>query len=378
MTAGPDAASGADGSRGRIRATLFTDPLSIDSWRHRPTVRRLGYVFRDVAWTPRAAVALPDRLDGERAREFAATAADAAEATGLPLADDAFAEGVPASWAACEALAAVRAVAPGRALAFHRRVQAEAFGGGRPPADARALGALAADVGVDADEVAAAVGSRRATAAVGADLERARATVAALDDLEVRGAPDRLPLGDRLLTDAPAGDEGTTPADDDGATPTDDDGATPMDDEGTTPMDDEGTTPTDDAEAAVFAPPVVRIDAGDETVVVDVRAGFDEFVDVFGRIDPDLGHLDHTADKLGRRAMRAYGMPKAAAEQLTHGQYGERIASFLADDGPAFTPEIAACLDLDPATVRDAARDLVLASDVTSTATGAWRRVPEE
>jgi len=35
-------------------------------------------------------------------------------------------------------------------------------------------------------------------------------------------------------------------------------------------------------------------------------------------------------------------------------------------------------VDLDPATVRDAARDLVLASDVTSTATGAWRRVPEE
>lgn len=355
-----------------LHAELFCDPYATGLWRHRSLLVHVAYAFSELEWTVRPVVAVPAPLSGSSASAYAESARRAGTAAGLPVADDLFADGVPASWGACEALTAVRATEPAAALPYLHRLASRVFAAGSPPETPAELADLATSLpGVDADVVREAVGSRRAAAAVGRDLERGRDLFARLEAHEVRGDPESVPLGPRLYgdgrlppeplrrrsVDENTGGESSNEDDADGS----DGGAADAEANG-----------TDDSEPRVPRAPLVRIVAGEYTVVVDPRTGFDEFVDVLRRYDPDLGDLDWQARLHGRHVMRAYGMGKRTAENLSSERYADKVRTILADVDEAFVPDLAACADLDPDTCRVAVRELKLRGDVERTDGGGW------
>lgn len=350
-----------------LHAELFCDPYAVQSWRHRPTLKHVAYAFPELRWTPRPVVAHPDAVEGEAATAFAADARRAGTDAGLPVAEDALAEGVPASWRACEALVAARSMDAAGAFELYNRLSARLFAGGDPARTADEIAAVAADVdGLDADAVRAAVGTRRATAAVGRDLEIGAQLLARIEEFEVRGTPGRLPLADRLLGDpvAPLDSEsGWEPA------PADED--EPGEDEETeSPEADESP-----ADPEVPAPPVVRVRAGDYTVVVDPAAGHQEFADVLQRFDADIGRPAWKEKIYGRKAMRAYGMEKRTAENITGENYPEKARAVLEETGESFVADVAACTDLDPDTIRVALRKLGTDGGAERGPAGGWRPV---
>lgn len=345
-----------------VTAHLFCDPFAVAGWHHQPDLRHVEYAFPEVTWRLRPIVAHPTPLEGEDATAFAEAAADAGRGAGLPVEEGRLANGVPASWAACEALVRVQADAPDRALSVLRRLRAETFARGRPPASARTLGALADRVGnVEPGRIEEAVGSRRATAAVGRNLERGRSLVESLPDGEVRGDPKTMPLAERLIWDGAATGEPAGDGDRDG---------------GSGRADDDAPR-TESSVDRVPAPPLVEFRSGERTVVVDPAQGFDEFADVLRGFDADLGELDWDAAIHGREAMQAYGLEKRTAENLSNEQFAPKVRDVLSRLDDAFVAEIAACADLDPDTTRVAVRELSVDGLAERTPTGAWRLVPE-
>lgn len=356
----------------RVTGELFCDPLAVAGWRHLPLLRQVEYTFPEVDWVLRPVVAHPTAPAGEAREELAERARRAGEASGLPVDAESLVGSFPASWPACEALAVAQSTAPGTAMAYLRQLRVETFAAGSPPADPSTLADVARRVpGLDPEEVADAVGNRRATAGLGRALERGRGLVAAIDAgaLEVRGDPGRMPLSPRALDDGDETDQGDGPGDPDG----DADGpGEPADDADCPDEPEEAPAP------AVPAPPLARFDYGDRSVVVDPAAGFDEFADVLRGFDPDLGDLDWDAAIHGREAMQAYGVAKRTAENLSNERFPPKVRTVLERVDDAFVAEIAACADLDPDTTRVAVRELRADGVAERTPTGAWRLVPEE
>lgn len=355
-----------------LHAELFCDPFAVGSWRYRPTLKHVAYAFPELEWTLRPTVAVPDPLDGEDAAGFADDARRAASAAGLPVADDELAEGIPSSWAACEALVAARTQDAEAAFELYNRLSARLFAGGDPATTATDLGTVAADVdGLDAGAVEDAVGSRKATATLGRDLEIGRDLLSRLDEYEVRGTPGRLPLSDRLLGDTASplttvsGEEPASEEDGDDGAATEADEAEDAD-EGPERAEQEQTVPS---------PPLVRIRAGKYTVVVHPDGGHQEFADVLQRFDADIGRPAWEEKLYGRKAMRAYGMEKRTAENISGENYPEKAEEVLAEVGESFVADVAACTDLDPDTCRVALRKLGVEGRAERGPSGGWRPV---
>lgn len=347
-----------------LHAELFCDPFAVDSWRHRPTLKHVAYAFPELRWTLRPIVAHPEPLEGEAATSVAAGARQAGTEAGLPVADGSLADGIPASWSACEALVAARSADAESAFELYNRLSARLFAGGDPPTAADELAAVAAEVeGLAAEVVRTAVGSRRATATLGRDLEIGRELFARLDAFEVRGTPGRLPLTDRLLGDAvlPLNNETGRQSTADG--------------EGTEAETDDvnrGDAETDE-EPVVPLPPLVRIRADEYTVVVDPACGHQEFADVLQRFDADIGRPAWEEKLYGRQAMRAYGMEKRTAENITGENYPEKVEAVLEEAGESFVADVAACTSLDPDTCRVALRKLGAEGGAARGPSGGWR-----
>lgn len=334
-----------------LHAELFCDPLSVAGWRHRPMLKRVAYTYPELPWTLRPTVAFPDPLTEEDAATYARDARRAADAAGLPVDADPLDAGVPSSWVACEALVTARAADPAGAMELYHRLGAATFAGGDPPETAEAVASVAADVdGLDADEIRDAVGSRRATAALGRDLERGAAMFANLDDYEVRGTPGRLRLDERLV-----GDGASTPDDD----------------------SDAGEDSDTRADSPVVpSPPVVRLTAGKYTVLVDPAQGYQEFADVLGRYDPDMGRDLWKEQRYGRKVIQAYGLGQRTAENLSGEDYGAKSRKVLDAVGESFVADVAACSTLDPDTCRLALRQLGADGGAERGPTGGWRPTP--
>lgn len=348
-----------------LHAELFCDPFAVDSWRHRPTLKHVSYAFPELRWTLRPIVAHPDSFEGDAAASFAADARQAGTAAGLPVAGEAVADGIPSSWSACEALVAARSADAAGAFELYNRLSARLFAGGDPATTADELASVAAEIeGLDAQTVRTGVGSRRATAALGRDLEIGRELFARLNEFEVRGTPDRLPLADRLLGDAvvPLNSES-------GWESLGDDAEEGADGSET----DQSDSDQDPAEPMVPSPPLVRISAGDYTVVVDPAGGHQEFADVLQRFDADIGRPAWEEKLYGRKAMRAYGMEKRTAENITGEDYPEKAKGVLEEAGESFVADVAACTDLDPDTCRVALRKLGADGSAERGPSGGWR-----
>ncbi|MFW5895893.1 MAG: hypothetical protein ACOCQU_01215 [Halolamina sp.] len=352
-----------------LYAELFCDPLAVAGWRHRPTLKRVAYTYPELTWTLRPIVAFPDALDGEDAETYASDARQAGDATGLPVDSDPLEGGVPSSWVACEALVAARAAEPIAAMELYHRLSAVTFAGGDPPGTAGAVAAVAAEIdGLDADAIRDAVGSRRATAALGRDLAIGAGLFDRLDEHELRGSPGRLRLDARLVDDGASTPVTETTDDAETESGTDE----PGDDEDETASGAEGDDQSD--EAVVPAPPVVRLTAGKYTVVVDPAQGFQEFADVLGRYDPDMGR-DLWKEKLyGRNVVQAYGVSQRTAENLSGEDYPEKARGVLESVGESFVADVAACTTLDGDTCRLALRQLGARDGAERTPAGAWRR----
>ncbi len=345
-----------------LHAELFCDPLSVAGWRHRPILKRVAYTYPELPWTLRPTVAFPDPLTGEDASTYARDARRAADAAGLPVDADALAEGVPSSWVACEALVAARAADPAGAMELYHRLGAATFAGGDPPETADAVANVAAEIdGLDAGEIREAVGSRRATAALGRDLERGAAMFATLDAYEVRGTPGRLRLDERLV-----GDGASTPS---RSVDTTAEGETA---DGT---DDEPDT-RDSEPPVVPSPPVVRLTAGKYTVLIDPAQGYQEFADVLGRYDPDMGRDLWKEQRYGRKVIQAYGLGQRTAENLSGEDYGAKSRRVLDAVGESFVADVAACSTLDPDTCRIALRQLAADGGAERGPAGGWRPTP--
>ncbi|QCC47137.1 hypothetical protein [Halobellus limi] len=346
-----------------ITITLFSDPLSVAAYRNRPVRSRLRYGFSDVDRRYRCLVSIPEPIDGADA-ESAERLARFDDTGGMPVESDVTADGVPSSWMACEAIAAGRETG-GRGAAFDlaRALADRTFAAGDPPSTPEGVRRIAESVpGIDAEAVAAAVGTRRATAAVGRDLERARETVSRLAEVDVRGSPRTVPLRPRSHLDGPLSDG---------------DGAGSPDgrdsDDGTDDAD-----PTARTEDAVFAAPVYRIDGPAGTTVVDGAAGFDVLRDAVRTHDPDLGDAGASTETQSRNVMQQYGADALSAESLGPEDHRERALEVLGALPSAFAPEIAACLDVTEETCRIALHRLKREGSVRRETTGAWTRVPEE
>lgn len=361
-----------------LHAELFCDPFAVRSWRHRSTLKHVAYAFPELTWTLRPIVAHPEPLEGEVATAFAADAQEAGSAAGLPVADEALAEGVPASWRACEALVAARADDAEGAFELSNRLSARLFAGGDPATTADELAAVATDIeGLDAEAVRAAVGTRCATAALGRDLEVGRSLLANLDTFEVRGTPEGLPLSDRLLGDVAApldSESGREPIAEEDAN---EDEETDTETQGVGTENADGDSVAEEAESApmIPSPPIVRIRAGDYTVVVDPGEGHQEFSDVLQRFDADIGRQVWGEKLYGRSAMRAYGMEKRTAENLTGEKYPEKAGAVLEEAGECFIADVAACTSLSPDTCRVALRKLGAEGSAERGPAGGWRPV---
>ncbi|MFD1687364.1 hypothetical protein [Halobellus litoreus] len=363
-----------------VSVTLFSDPLSVAAYRNRPTQSRLRHAFDDVDRRYRCLVSIPTPIGGEDA---AAGDRERFENTGeMPVDSALTADGLPSSWPACEAVAAARE-AGGSAAAFDlaRAIADRTFAGGDPPATPEDVGALAtSSVGVDAERVADAVGGRRATAAVGRDLERARRTVSLLPAVDVRGTPGTEPLRPRSCLDGPGtGTRSESAFDTDSST----EEGTDLDaGGGDSDTDGGGTDSPDDApsrtEAAVFAAPVYRIDGPAGTTIVDGAAGFPALREAIRTHDPDLGDTGERTETHSRNVMQQYGTDALNAESFSPEDHGERALDVLGTLRTAFTPEIAACLDVTAETCRIALHRLKREGSVKRETTGAWTRVPEE
>lgn len=351
----------------QVTAELFCDPYAAACWERRPALRHVEYKFPAVEWVVRPVVARAESLDGTAAEEYAADAKRAGTTAGLPVAEDALAEGVPDSWAACEALVAVRDADSGGALELYHRLTARAFAAGRPTSSPDELAALATSVAdVERETVRDAVGSRRATATVGADLEIGRQLVATLPETEVRGDPATMPLAPRAFGGIPPGNEaGDRPE---------------CEEEGQADSDGEDSAEDAadrDSAPAVPAPPLVRLSAGESTVVVDPSKGQAEFADVLRTFDPDMGETDYSSKIHARDAMRSYGISKRMAENISSEEYRPKVERVLTRLGGAFLTEIATCTDLDPETCRRTLRKLRSEGTVARTDAGVWRHVRE-
>lgn len=344
-----------------LHAELFCDPLSVAGWRHRPTLKRVAYTYPGLSWTLRPTVAFPDPLSDGNAATYARDAQRAADATGLPVETDSFESGVPASWAACEALVAARAADPDAAMELYHRLGAATFAGGDPPSTPDAIGDIAAGIdGLDSGSIQDAIGSRRATAGLGRDLAIGADIFDSLDEYEVRGSPGRLRLDARLVGDgasAPAPDEATGEESDEDETGGDE-------------------HPENDQPAVVPAPPVVRLTAGRYTVLIDPAQGFQEFSDALGRYDPDMGRDLWKEERYGRKVIQAYGLGQRTAENLSGESYPEKAREVLASVGESFVADVAACSTLDPDTVRIALRQLGAEGGAERGPQGGWRLVP--
>lgn len=362
-----------------LHVELFCDPYAVGSWRHRPTLKHVAYAFPELEWTLRPIVAHPEPLSGEAAETFAADARSAASAAGLPAANDDFGERVPASWVACEALIAARADDADAALELYNRLSARLFAGGDPATTAKEVASVATDIdGLDADAVRAAVGSRRVTAALGRDLEIGRALLANRNQYEFRGTPEELPLADRLYGDVSApldNPTGAEPAADGTENADVADDAEDVDDADDAEDTDDVETEGGSKPPTVPAPPLVRVRAGSHTVVVDPAGGHQEFADVLGRFDADLGRPAWEEKLYGRKAMQSYGMEQRTAENISGEDYPEKAEKVLSIAGESFVADVAACTLLDPDTCRVALRKLGAQGRAERGPSGGWRPV---
>ncbi|WP_144903403.1 hypothetical protein [Halobellus captivus] len=381
-----------------VSITLFSDPLSIDAYRRRPTRSRAEYVFGDVDITYRCAVSVPHSLDNTQSTAEIRSRSDGG---GMPVDSSVTADGFPSSWTACEAVATARELGgTDAAFALAREIADRTFAAGQPTATPEAIREAAEVVpGLDGRSVADAVGSRRATAAVGRDLELARQTVAKLSAFDVRGTPGREPLRPRSALDSPEDDgvgaDGRAEAADpetgvDGADPTADvDGGDSQDvanEDGPQDDSDEDGPRDDNAQVsnsprtpdAVFTAPVYRVDGPSGTTVVDGAAGFDALRDAVRKYDPDLGETEQTTETQSRNVMQQYGAAPMNAESFSPEDHGERAIDVLDSLPSASTTEISACLDVTEETCRITLHRLKREGDVRRLTTGAWTRVPEE
>lgn len=344
-----------------LHAELFCDPFSVAGWRHRSTLKRVAYTYPELDWTLRPTVAFPDALSGGDAETYARDAQSAADAANLPVDADALETGVPASWAACEALVAARAADPDGAMELYNRLASSTFAAGDPPSTPDAIASVAADVdGLDADRIRDAVGSRRATAALGRELAIGADLFDRLDEYEVRGTPGRLRLDARLV-----GDGASAP----GPDPDDSEADAEAAGEGTD-AEAEGAERDD---AVVPAPPLVRLTAGKYTVVIDPARGHQEFADVLGRYDPDMGRDLWKEKRYGRKVIQAYGVGQRTAESLSGEAFPEKVREVLESVGESFVADVAACSTLDPDTCRVALRQLGAQGDAERGPGGGWR-----
>jgi len=355
-----------------LHAELFCDPFSVAGWRCRPTLKRVAYTYPELNWTLRPTVAFPDPLSEDDLTTYARDARRAADATGLPVDTDPLESGVPASWAACEALVAARAADPNGAMELYNRLAAATFAGGDPPATPDAIATVADNIdGLDADSIADAIGNRRTTAALGQDLAIGADLFDRLEEYEVRGTPGTLHLNARLI-----GDGASAPASEDEPVEdgeTGDDGEAGDDGETAKASDGDEATEAGSDEAVVPAPPLVRLRAGRYTVVVDPARGYQEFADVLGRYDPDMGRDLWKEQRYGRKVIQAYGVGQRTAENLSGENYAEKSREVLESVGESFVADVAACTTLDPDTCRIALRQLGAEGGAERGFSGGWR-----
>jgi len=360
-----------------VTITLFSDPLSPAAYRRRAVRSQLEYVFDDVEFRYRCVVSVPEATD-DVFSEVADELSDLRSASTMPVADSLTAEDLPSSWAACEAIAAARAYSGAdAAFALARALADRTFAAGEPVNAPGAIHEAATAAGVDAERVVDAVGSRRAAAAVGRDLEGARQTVSDLKEFEVRGTPETAPLRPRsYLDDVDDGRDAGTNADTEDDSDTNADTDADINDETDTNDDaDEGSEPTTNE---VFRAPVYRVDGPARTIVVDGAAGFDAVRDAVRTQDPELGDLGDTTGTQSRNVMQQYGTSPMNAESFSPEDHGERAVAVLSTLKSAFTPEIRACLDVTEETCRITLHRLKRDGDVRQLTTGSWARVPEE
>ncbi|WP_049986970.1 hypothetical protein [Halobellus rufus] len=375
-----------------VTITLFSDPLSVRAYRRRAVRSQLRYAFDDVDLRYRCVVSIPERSnasgdatgddpgerdgtdDGDETAARAEALSELRAAGTMPVADLVSAEGLPPSWAACEAIVAARAQGGGGAAFDLARTLADrVFASGESIATPDEIREAAASVaGLDPERVADAVGTRRATAAVGRDLERARQTVESLPEVDVRGTPETVPLGSRSYLDGvPEGPNAQAGPEADGAAAAEDGEAPDSDADG---EGSEATPSTDE----VFRAPVYRVDGPTGATVVDGAAGFDALRDAIRRFDPDLGDTGETTETQSRNVMQQYGAAPMNAESFGPEDHESRALDVLATLPSAFTAEVRACLDVTDETCRIALHRLKRDGRVRRATTGAWVRVPEE
>ncbi|MFP4591356.1 MAG: DsbA family protein [Halobacteriales archaeon] len=362
--------------RASIEVEQFTDPFSPWCWAAQPTLRRLRYEFRadGLTWTPRMTVLLPGSAsggavasaaplgDGEDLDGLRARWAEVAATSGMPVADDLWAERVPTSRPACEAIAFVRETVPAAVLAVLRQLREAAFSAGRAIDGPAEVAAVAGGVeAVEATAVERGLLDGRAAAALAADLERA---VAVADEvrsgaIETRGDVTMLPAAGRL----PAG-SGEQP------------GRTAVSAPRTDPVEDPVVAPEDrSADRQLVAPPALRVTrAAGPAVLVDARLSYRRLASAFGRSVPDTGI--EIGDKFATSRM-AMHVPREVAESLSGQDFAGEVRPYLARFGRAYLPEIVDGTGLSPATCRETLDGLVARGEVERVGAREWRIIDE-
>ena len=324
----------------------FTDPFSPWCWAAQPTLRRLRHEFDDVEWAPRMTVLLPGGNadwppdDAEEAAALRDAWADAARATGMPVADELWADRLPTSRPACAAVAFLRETAPDRALAVLRRLRVAAFTEERVVDDPETVAALAAEVdGVERASIERALDDGRAEDALEADLRLAVDVAGQRDEVEIRGDVSTRPAGPRL------GDAATH---------------------------EESADDGDPEERMLVGPPTLRFGTPEGTVLADARLPFGRLASALGRSVPRTGVDAGDKYATGRMAMH---IGRVAAESLSGRDFQGAIRPYLARFGSAYLPEVVAGTGLSRETCRSTLASLVEAGEVERVGPAEWRTV---
>jgi hypothetical protein len=306
-----------------------------------------------------------DAADEAEGTPPAERARAAVRGSGMPIADDCWADGRPSSRLACAAVAWVREAAPDRVLAYLHRVREATFVTGEPVDEPAGLQALADQVGgIETAALAAALEDGRAEAALADDLERVRAIAAELDagTVEVRGELGRLAVGPRL---AALGREGPAATGDE---PSSDGVAPPEPAEGSDRDDDEP-----DAPETMVAPPAIRFRTDDRAVVADLRIGYQRLASVGGRAIPS--HVESLSDKYGTGRL-AMHLSRDVAEALSSREFVDEVRAFVDRFERVCLAEVAAGTGRSPATCRGLLQALAEAGVVEPVAAGeTWRMI---
>ena len=163
-----------------VEITLFTDPACPFAFSAEPVRQRLRWHYGDqLRWRPRMIVLTLEPGEDEKLAEGAP---GLQRSHGMPIDPNPYARTF-SSEPACRAVVAARLNAPGAEAALLRRLRVRAMVGGLLD-DPGLLAAAAADIGLDADELARWSATPAVEDALRADIEAARAPTRAARALD--------------------------------------------------------------------------------------------------------------------------------------------------------------------------------------------------